>query len=270
MRWFNPATLALLIAASGMLGYALWRDRPPVLPPIEALTSFQDADAPLLLPADGEPRHCLHLFSGWQLGEIPTAVRFDAPLGSAHGALTHNARPFREKNDARGGHHTGDDLDGIGGANTDLGDPVFATADGLVSFAGQSSPASGKVVVLAHRDRDGRVLESVYAHLDRIDVAVGTLVPRGKRLGTVGTADGRHPAHLHFEMHAGDGVDLADGHETVPLNRLDPSNSVAALAGSAPHDLSPAPLATLLVPRDEPWTTLEIQGAEKLGEILEK
>lgn len=270
MRWFNPATLALLVAVAGMLGYALWRDRPPVLPPLEALTGFQDADAPLLLPADGEPRHRLHLFSGWQLGEIPTATRFDAPLGSAHGALTYNAQKFWEMNDARGGHHTGDDFNGIGGANTGLGDPVHATADGWVAYAGEPSPDLGKVVILAHRDRDGRLLESMYAHLDRIDVAVGTLVPRGKRLGTVGTANGHYPAHLHFEMRLGDGVDVGAGYGMFPLNRLDPSKTVADLAGSAPHDLSPAPLATALTPRDEPWTTLEIQGAEKLGEILEK
>ena len=270
MRWINPATLAIVLAAGGMLGFALWRDRPPKLPPIEALTSFQDADAPLLLPADGEPRHRLHLFSGWQLGEIPAATRFDAPMGSQHGALTYNAQKFWEMNDPRGGHHTGDDLNGIGGMNTDLGDPVHATADGLVALAGEPSPGRGKGVIVAHRDSPGRLLESMYAHLDRIDVAVGTLVSRGRRLGTVGTANGYYPAHLHFEMRHGDGVDIGGGYGMLPLNRLDPAQTLAELAGAAPEDLSPSPLATAILPRDEPWTGLEIQGADKLGEILGK
>jgi len=270
MRWTHSATLGLLLACAGLLGFALWRDRPPRALPIEALTSFQDADAPLLLPADGQPRHRLHRFAGWQLAEIPDAPRFDAPLGSEHGALTYNAQKFWEMNSQRGGHHAGDDLNGIGGMNTDLGDPVHATADGLVVFAGEPSPGWGKVVVVAHRDRGGRLLESMYAHLDRIDVAVGALVARGRRLGTVGTANGHYPAHLHFEMRHGDGVDVGGGYGMLPLNRLDPTATVAELAGAAADDLSPSPLAAALVPRDEPWTGLEIQGAEKLGEILGK
>ena len=270
MRWINPATLAILVAVAGMVGFALWRDRPPAVLPIEMLAGFQDADAPLFLPADGRPRHRLHQFSAWQTGNIPTALRFDSPMGSEHGALTYNAQKYWEMNDTRGGHHTGDDLNGIGGMNTDLGDPVYATADGLVVYAGEPSPDWGKTVILAHRDRDGRILESMYAHLDRIQVAVDTVVPRGKKIGTVGTADGRYPAHLHFEMRHGDGVDLGAGYGMLPLNRLDPAGTVTGLAGSAPDDLSPAPLGRALVPRDEPWTRLEIQGADKLGEILEK
>ncbi|TAE76941.1 MAG: M23 family metallopeptidase [Verrucomicrobia bacterium] len=270
MRWIHPATLAILLGAASLLGFALWQDRPPRALPIEALTSFQDADAPLLLPADGQPRHRLHRFSGWQLGEMPTATRFDSPLGSAHGALTYNAQKFWDMNEKRGGHHAGDDLNGIGGMNTDLGDPVHAVADGLVVFAGEPSPGWGPVVVIAHRDHDGRLLESMYAHLDRIDVAVGTLVHRGRKIGSLGTANGYYPAHLHFEIRHGDGVDIGGGYGMIPLNRLDPSKTLAELAGSAPDDLSPSPLASALIPRDEPWTGLEIQGAEKLGEILGK
>ena len=270
MRWINPATLVILLAAGGMLGFALWRDRPPELLPIVSLTGFQDADAPLLMPAGGEPRFRFHLFSGWQLGEIPASTRFESPLGSEHGALTYNAQKYWEKNEQRGGHHTGDDLNGIGGMNTDLGDPVHAIADGLVVFAGEPSPGWGKVAVVAHRDPAGRLLESMYAHLDRLDVAVGTLVARGRRLGTVGTANGYYPAHLHFEMRQGDGVDLGGGYGMFPLNRLDPTKTLGELAGAAPDDLSPSPLAIAVLPRDEPWTHLEIEGAEKLGEILGK
>ena len=240
------STLIFLTAAAGMTGIALWQDRPPVVPPIEALTGFQDADAPLLLPVDGQPVYRLNQFTAWQLAEIPAATRFESPLGSESGALAYNAQKFWEMNDGRGGHHTGDDFNGIGGQNTDLGDPVFAAADGLVAFAGEPSPGWGKTVIVAHRDRDGRLLESMYAHLDRIEVAPGGLVARGMKIGTVGTANGYYPAHLHFEMRRGDGIDVGSGYSMFPLNRLDPAKTLAELGGNAPGDLSPAPLATAL------------------------
>jgi murein DD-endopeptidase MepM/ murein hydrolase activator NlpD len=240
------STLIFLTAAAGLLGVALWQDRPPVVPPVEALTGFQDADAPLMLPGDGQPRHRLHQFSAWQLAEVPAAIRFESPLGSEHGALTYNAQKFWEMNDGRGGYHTGDDLNGIGGQNTDLGDPVFAAGDGLVAFAGEPSPGWGKTVIVVHRDRDGRLLESMYAHLDRIEVTPGALVARGMKLGTVGTANGYYPAHLHFELRRGDGLDVGSGYSMFPLNRLDPAKTLGELAGSAPENLAPSPLAVAL------------------------
>ena len=52
-----------------------------------------------------------------KLALLPTAARFDFPLGSENGAMTYNAQPFTKN------HHLGDDLNGIGGEDSDLGDP---------------------------------------------------------------------------------------------------------------------------------------------------
>ena len=205
-----------------------------------------DADSPLAMPANGEPDHRFHFLSAWQTAEIPRALRFDPPLGSNHGGLVYNAQKFWEMNDKRGGHHTGDDLNGIGGMNTDLGDSVFCTADGRVVYAGEPSPGWGKMVVIAHTAADGRPLHSMYAHLHRIDVAPGALVPRGGKVGTVGTANGYYPAHLHFEMRTSDGVDIGAGYAMFPLNRLDPAATIAGLRNAADDELSPAPLARML------------------------
>jgi murein DD-endopeptidase MepM/ murein hydrolase activator NlpD len=227
--------LVILLAAAAVAVFLLARRSAEI-----------DADSPLPMPANGEPDHRFHFLSAWETAQIPQALRFDPPLGSEHGGLVYNAQKFWEMNDKRGGHHTGDDLNGIGGMNTDLGDPVFCSADGLVIYAGEPSPGWGKLVVIAHRTADGRPLQSMYAHLHRIDVAIGTLVPRGGKVGIVGTANGYYPAHLHFEMRAGDGVDIGAGYTLSPLNRLDPMATVTSLRNSGDDELSPSPLGKAL------------------------
>lgn len=204
------------------------------------------------MPKNGEIDHRFDFPSAWQSAEIPLAVRFDPPLGTEHGGLVYNAQKFWEMNNTRGGHHTGDDLNGIGGMNTDLGDPVFSTADGLVLYAGESSPGWGKIIVIAHKTRDGKILHSMYAHLNRIDVARGALVARGGKVGTVGTANGYYPAHLHFEIRASDGVDIGAGYAANPLNRLDPMGTISALRNAKDDELSPSPLARALAGEVQP------------------
>ncbi len=269
MKIFNPVTLILVLVAGAMLAFVMLRGPSHELPEVESLANFQTADAPLFLPEDGVPRHRLHQLSAWDLATLPRAARFDSPMGSAHGALTYNAQRFWEMNDKRGGHHTGDDLNGIGGMNTDLGDPVFAAADGRVLYAAEPSPGWGKIVVLGHHVPDGRDLQTMYAHLHRIDVAVGDIVARGDRVGTVGTANGYYPAHLHFEMRESDGVDIGAGYTMLPLNRLDPVGTIEKLRGAPADDLAPPALPVALA-RNEPWNRLELspEDAAKLGEIL--
>lgn len=180
------------------------------------------------------------------MAQIPRATRFDPPMGTEHRGLVYNAQKFWEMNVKRGGHHTGDDLNGIGGMNTDLGDPVFSTADGLVLYAGEPSPGWGKTVVIAHKTVDGKLLHSMYAHLHRMDVRPGVLVARGGKIGTVGTANGFYPAHLHFEMRASDGVDIGAGYTAEPLNRLDPMATIAGLRNAQIDELSPSPLVRVI------------------------
>lgn len=227
MRW-NPAPLLLLFGAAVLVGVALWQDRPPAMLPLEALTGFQDAGSPLLLPEDGEPRHRLDEPSPWMVAGIPVALRFDAPAGSERGALT------MEKDGA---------ITGIGGGATAAGDPVFAVADGLVLSVGNRDGSAGQWVTLGHRTAGGALLKSVYGPMAAVQVAVGSLVPRGKRIGT-------------FD------VSGAIRHEMGPLS---PSGS-----GDEADDLMPSVLGVVLSVGMEPWTELEIQGAEKLGEILGK
>ncbi|HSP41877.1 MAG TPA: M23 family metallopeptidase [Luteolibacter sp.] len=255
----NLLILATLAVAAGMVGYVLWHETEEA--PREKI-GFQDADAPLAMPGNGAPDHRFHMLTAWQAARVPVALRFDPPLGSEHGALTYNAQKFREMNEKRGGRHTGDDLNGIGGMDSDLGDTVFSVADGLVIYSGEPSSGWGDTIIIAHRAADGRMLHSMYSHLDRIDVARDQLVSRGARIGTVGTGNGNYPAHLHFEMRESDGADIGAGYTMYPLNSLDPTATIGALRGAPGDDLSHSPLVVALASA-RPWTALEIRGAEK-------
>jgi Peptidase family M23 len=200
---------------------------------------------------DSFSAHPLPLLRPWELAQIPVAHRFCAPMGSEHFAGTYNAQKFWDMNEARGGHHSGDDLNGIGGMNTDLGDSVYACADGLVAFVGDLGGGWGKVIILAHRLPDGRGLQSMYAHLEEFRLpSTGSLVARGQEIATVGTAGGHYLAHLHFEIREGEGVDIGGGYGNVPLNRLNPEKTISELSGAAPDDLGPSVLAVALKARN--------------------
>jgi hypothetical protein len=153
-----------------------------------------------LWPELTRPSHLDRAFklpSPFDLASLPLAPRFDFPLGSENGALAYNAQPFTAN------HHLGDDLNGIGGENSDLGDPIYAVAEGRVLFAGEGGPGWGNVIIVLHAIAENggrRYVESYYAHCDTVVVKSGDSVHRGQRIATVGTGGGRYFAHLHFEM----------------------------------------------------------------------
>ncbi|HEV3409380.1 MAG TPA: M23 family metallopeptidase, partial [Chthoniobacterales bacterium] len=139
----------------------------------------------------------LQIPSPLTLAALPTATRFDFPIGSEHGAFAYNAQPFTEN------RHLGDDLNGIGGENSDLGDPVFAIGDGRVLLATDGGPGWGNIVILLHAFEENgvrRYVQSYYAHLETMLVQPGQTVRRGEQIATIGNASGLYWAHLHFEM----------------------------------------------------------------------
>jgi len=175
-----------------------------------------------------------------EMATLPLATRFDMPMGSEHGALTYNARAFRVE------RHLGDDLNGIGGGNSDLGDAVYAAGAGRVVYAGSPGPGWGKMILIAHRlpdgDELGPVVQTMYAHLDTIRVQSGQKVQRGDKIGTVGTAEGAYLAHLHFEVRLGPYVNPGQGYADTPLNRVSPEQFIRAHRGATDEALNQVPL----------------------------
>jgi hypothetical protein len=143
----------------------------------------------------------LWLTGGVLLADDTASVRladgFALPCGIENGKRYYKARGFRPNG------HLGEDWNGVGGGNTDLGDPVHAAANGLVVYARDFRAGWGNVVIIRHaylERGDVRFVDSLYGHLHRIHVREGQRVERGQQVGTIGTGGGRYPAHLHFEI----------------------------------------------------------------------
>ena len=226
--------LVLLTILAGLLVHGFRQARSP-----------QPGEPPGMPPGGADVDLRFDLPTPWQRALTPVATRWEEPLGSEHGAFTYNPQPFWAMNDARGGHHTGDDLNGIGGMNSDFGDPVRSTADGLVTFAGIGGPGWGNIVMVAHRNPDGSFLQSMYAHLSVIQVHPGDLIARGEPVGEVGTADGLYPAHLHFEIRDGDASERMRGYADQPLHHRNPLETIHQRNPAPADDLSPSPLVVI-------------------------
>ncbi|MPY88144.1 MAG: peptidoglycan DD-metalloendopeptidase family protein [Luteitalea sp.] len=76
-----------------------------------------------------------------------------------------------------------------------VGDPVRASADGVVKVSGWDG-GYGNTVTIAH----GFSMDTRYAHLSRTRVKVGEQVQRGDIIGYVGSTGRATSAHLHYEV----------------------------------------------------------------------
>ncbi|PZP64076.1 M23 family metallopeptidase [Pseudoxanthomonas sp. X-1] len=76
-----------------------------------------------------------------------------------------------------------------------VGDPVMAVADGVVSFAGVKS-GYGNVVDIDH----GNGYVTRYAHNSRVVVKPGDLVRAGQEVAKAGSTGRSTGAHVHFEV----------------------------------------------------------------------
>lgn len=108
-------------------------------------------------------------------------------------SMFHLASPFGRRTDpVYGGtrFHEGQDF------AAQMGTPVFATGDGTVVKADFKFTGYGNEIIIDH----GFGYRSRYAHLSRIEVAVGTQVRRGQQIGAVGSTGKSTGPHLHYEV----------------------------------------------------------------------
>ena len=80
----------------------------------------------------------------------------------------------------------------------EYGKPIYATADGMVSFAGWNGDY-GRLVRIRHEFG----IETRYAHLAKIRVKSGQRVSQGERIGDMGNSGRSTGTHLHYEIRVG-------------------------------------------------------------------
>ncbi|WP_066215500.1 M23 family metallopeptidase, partial [Blastomonas sp. CCH8-E1] len=78
------------------------------------------------------------------------------------------------------------------------GAPIYATADGVVNYAGRKG-GYGNFVRIAH----GGNIATGYGHMSRIAVSNGMRVRRGQVIGYVGSTGLSTGPHLHYELYRG-------------------------------------------------------------------
>ena len=145
---------------------------------------------------------------------------FDFPVGKPNAKGYRDAQPFAENN------HSGEDWNGNGGGDSDLGDPIYAIANGWVSVSENKGGGWCNVVRVVHQV-DGVFLESLYAHLDTMDKEVGEWVKRGEQIGTIGKcAD--YFAHLHLELRNQPDMPLGNGYSSEDKRLLSPTTYINA------------------------------------------
>lgn len=76
----------------------------------------------------------------------------------------------------------------------------LAAQEGIVEQVRENPAGWGKYVTIRHDWPDGSVWWTVYAHLERIDAAVGQSVRRGQHIGLCGSTGNSDGIHLHFTL----------------------------------------------------------------------
>jgi murein DD-endopeptidase MepM/ murein hydrolase activator NlpD len=110
-------------------------------------------------------------------------------LSSGFGIRVNPFSRSNESGDGLLGYHTGLDI------SNSLDTPIQATADGEVVEAGWMDRYGWGI-----RIRHTEDLETLYAHLDRLEVKVGRKVSRGDILGFMGRSGNATGVHLHYEV----------------------------------------------------------------------
>ena len=211
-RWIALSAVAFAVGLLATLWFRLWPE--------------------LTRPKYVDPG--FRISSSIKLASLPIATRFDFPLGSENGAMAYNAQRFTEN------HHLGDDLNGIGGEDSDLGDPIYAVADGRVILARGGGSGWGNVIIVLHAYVEKGVrkyLQSYYAHVETMLVQAGDEVQRGQQIATMGTANGRYFAHLHFEMREFTTPFIGLGYREDTRGWLDPTAFIEAHRGALEDDV---------------------------------
>jgi murein DD-endopeptidase MepM/ murein hydrolase activator NlpD len=117
------------------------------------------------------------------LREIPLGYPHYGVISSEYG---NRSNPFGGSSSE---FHAGFDFKG------DIGDPVYATGDGIVERCDWYG-GYGNAVVILHKSG----YESLFGHLSKVNVSQGMEIKAGDLIGFVGSTGRSTGAHLHYEI----------------------------------------------------------------------
>ena len=144
---------------------------------------------------------------------------FDFPVGKPNAFGYYNAQKFKENN------HLGEDWNGVGGGNSDLGDPIYAIANGYISEVKDYEGGWGNVLRIVHLHND-KLYESLYAHCDTMLVTQDKFINKGEQIATIGNCNGTYLAHLHLEIRNEIGLEIGPGYSEDTTGYLNPTKFI--------------------------------------------
>ena len=95
------------------------------------------------------------------------------------------------------------------------GTPIFAAAEGVVTYAGWTDDGYGNVVELRHQNGE----LTLYAHTNKVYVAKGQTINKGQAIAEVGSTGRSTGPHLHFEIQP-DGRTAVDPMDYLQLRQV--------------------------------------------------
>jgi murein DD-endopeptidase MepM/ murein hydrolase activator NlpD len=146
----------------------------------EMLGQLKDAAGTEAQSLDALIRHLEH-----QTARLSSTPSISPTRGWVTSTFSYRTSPFT------GGREFHKGLDIAGRTRT----PVVASADGDVVFAGDRRSLGNAVEI-----RHGYGVDTIYGHLEEIDVKVGDKVKRGQRIGLMGNTGRSTGPHLHYQV----------------------------------------------------------------------
>ena len=122
--------------------------------------------------------------------------KYNATAGPIRWPFPYSVRTTDQFGDRVGGFHKGTDF------AAPAGTPIYAIADGVVTFVQSDYSGYGYHVQISHKI-NGEQIESLYAHMtsDSSPLVVGDEISVGDFVGLVGDTGRSYGAHLHLEIH---------------------------------------------------------------------
>lgn len=124
------------------------------------------------------------------LGPGACGTFVDGPIGTQTYVWPTTERYISGYNYSPETNHSAIDIGG------QIGNAIYATDNGVVVYAGWNDYGYGNMIVVDH----GFGWQSLYAHLEALNVGCGSYVYQGDLIGYLGSTGNSSGPHLHFEL----------------------------------------------------------------------